>query len=123
MMPWQFGHTSFAMLVVLSVLLGACGDDRAVTTLAVCESSPALGTSCGGGNVFEINYQNQGTVLIAAGSDESAADYKTADTDTVNAEDANDERNNTGTFDAGHPAAFACQGLESGATTTGICRP
>ena len=105
---------SLAMLAVLGVLLSACGDDRAVTALSVCDSSPAVGASCGGGTVFEINYQNQGTVLIAAGSDVSLADYKLVETDTVNAEDADDGRNNTGTFDAGHPVSFACQGLQSG---------
>ncbi len=107
------------MLVVLGVLLGACGDDREVTPLAAvsveCETSqPALGASCGGGDVFENNYQNQGTVLIADVGDESAADYKSGNSDTANAEDADDGRNNTGTFNVNHPASLACQDLVSG---------
>lgn len=73
-----------------------------------CAPAASIGDLCGGGIVYENNYNGPGVILIAALADEGILMWKDSQSSTTNANDLTDGRNNTGTLDAIHHASFAC---------------
>lgn len=102
--------TVLAGLALLAFLLVACAEERTATSEGVCSSSPSLGDSCDGGTVFSTDYLGAGDILIIQDSDYSTAiTYRVSNVADTNATDADDGRNNTGTFDSDHYASYSCQ--------------
>jgi len=107
-----------ALVGILSLVLAGCSDDD-IGKLAGeikpndCPPSAQIGDRCGGGTVFENNYLGTGIILISFEADTPSnppgAMYKTTNDSSAPAGDFNDGRNNTGTFNAAHPASYTCQ--------------
>ena len=111
-----FGVATAALLFVLS----ACGEEdiaavaaRQSGTAPGCASGTAIGALCGGGKLFDTAYQGS-TYLVMSLTDMVSTKWRVDLNATSNASDTADGRNNTGTFNASHPASQACQDKTEG---------
>ena len=121
-------YWGLAGLITLLFFLGACGEDLDESRIARlsgqsndCPANAAVGTACGGGIVYEINYQGLGILLVSVDQPvvpfPPGAQFKTTNTTSPGSGNQDDGRANTGTFNVNHPASFTCQNLTAGGFT------
>ena len=96
-------------IILFSLLAMSCGEARVVQSTAYCASKSSPGTECGGGVIYLTNYQGTGDTLVAALEDETPSLWNIDGLATLNAQDVNDGRNNTGELGANFPAYMACE--------------
>lgn len=98
------------LLGLVALALGACANPDSVKVTQVdCHASQLqVGAVCGGGVVYDLNFQGLGIVLSVDPQSYAAVTWGPSGT-IAQTDDLNNGRDNTGTFDPGFNASWFCQ--------------